>query len=133
MSELKMNKLEQDLLALIKPFKSAEAVDGGLRSEAQALLNFVDSIITSGQGESIDSELWHDYLNTTGRPEFLTSLDTPVARSQWADLMFGIVDASQYTLLTMMQQRVREHPVRALFRELNNGPSLWSYEQVLPT
>jgi len=30
----------------------------------------------------------------------------------------------------MMQQRVREHPGRALFRELNNGPSLWSYEQV---
>ena len=130
MSELKMNKLEQDLLALIKPFESVKAMDGELRDEAQALLSCVDNIMASGQSESIHKELWHDYLNTTGRPEFLTSLGSAEARSQWADLMFGIVDASQYTLLTMLQQRVREHPVRPLFRELNNRPSLWSYEQV---
>jgi len=130
MSESKMKKPEQNLLALIEPFISTENLDGELRSEAQALLSFVDGIISSGQVESISSEFWHDYLNITRRPEFLTSLDSAEARGQWADHMFRIVDASKYTLLTMLEQRVSEHPKRPLFREVDSGPSLWSYEQV---
>jgi len=125
-----MKNHERDLLALMKPFGTFESKDGGLFGEAQTLLAFVDSVLASGHGELISHGLWHDYLNITGRPNFLTSLDSPEARCQWADHMFRIVDASQYTLLTMLEQRIREHPERALFREADNGPSLWSYAQV---
>jgi long-chain acyl-CoA synthetase len=130
MSESKMNQLEQELTALIKPFISSGDLDRELRKEAHVLLSFVDSIISSGQGKDISQELWHNYLNITGRPKFLTSLDSAETCAQWADHMFRIVDASQYTLLTMMEQRIREHPERPLFREVDSGPSLWSYEQV---
>ena len=44
--------------------------------------------------------------------------------------MFHIVDASCYNLLNMLEQRVREHPERALFRELDKAVSLWSYSNV---
>ena len=130
MSESTMKNHERDLLALMKPFGTSEGKDGKLCGEAQTLLAFVDSVLESGHGELISRGLWHDYLNITGRPNFLTSLDSPEARCQWADHMFRIVDASQYTLLTMLEQRIREHPERTLFREADNGPSMWSYEQV---
>ena len=130
MPESTMKHHERDLLALMKPFGTSEGKDGDLCAEAQALLAFVDRALASGQGELISRGLWHDYLNITGRPNFLTSLESPEARCQWADHMFRIVDASQYTLLAMLEQRIGEHPGRALFREVDNGPSLWSYEQV---
>jgi len=130
MSESKINKPERDLLALMKPFRSYEAANTKLNSEARELLSFVEHIISSDQSESINPELWHEYLNITGRSEFLTRLDSPEVCSQWADHMFHIVDASQYTLLKLMEQRVGEHPERHLFRELDKQLSLWSYRQV---
>ena len=55
MSEPKMNQLEQELTALIKPFTPSGDPDRELRKEAHVLLSFVDSIISSGQGEGIIS------------------------------------------------------------------------------
>jgi len=130
MSEIKTNRLEQDLFALIEPFGSPGDVDAALQSEALMLLDFVDNIINSGEIESISQELWHNYLNITGRSKFLGNLGSPETCSQWADHMFRIVDATQYTLLTMLEQRVLEHPEHPLFRELDMQLSLWSYEQV---
>jgi len=125
-----MSKLEQDLLALTKPFLNSSAVDGALRKEATALLDFVKSVISAGQVGDIDAEVWHEYLNISSRPLCLTSLDSDEARSQWANLMFQIVDDTQYTLLTMLKQRVAEHADHPLFRELDKQQSLWSYTKV---
>ena len=130
MSESTMNKLETDLLALTKPFNPSEAEAGELKESAHRLLDFVGNIMASGQAGEIRNALWHDYLNITGRPVFLTKLASPEDCSKWADHMFHIVDDSKYTLLTMWEQRVQEHPRLPLFRELDKQLSLWSYEQV---
>ena len=84
----------------------------------------------SGQEELISRPVWHDYLNITRRPDFLSNLESHEARLQWADCMFRIVDLSRYTLRDMLEQRVNEHPQRLLFREVDNGHSQWSYQQV---
>ena len=130
MHESTMNTYESDLLTLMTPFLDAEDKKVNLQNEAQALLTLVDNLLKSDHAVNISQELWHNYLDITGRPNFLSSLDGPDPRLQWADHMFRIVDDSQYTLLDMIEQRVQKHPERALFREADNGPSLWSYEQV---
>ncbi len=130
MSQSKITNYEQDLLALMQPFRTTEGEDKALKDEARALLAFVESTIASGHSGRIAPDVWHDYLNMTGRSEFLTAIDSSEARYQWADLMFSIVDSSKYTLKTLFEQRVGEHPERLLFREADKGPSLWSYEQV---
>jgi len=130
MSRSKLNNHEQDLLALIHPFRTTNGEDKALKDKARALLDYVEDIVNSGSGNSINPELWHEYLNITGRSKFFTALDSSEACYQWADMMFGIVDSSKYTLQTMFEQRVEEHPERLLFREADKGSSLWSYEQV---
>ena len=132
MSQSTINNNEQDLLTLTQPFRITEGDDKTLKDEALTLLAFVEKIVGSGDSDSISPEVWHDYLNISGRPKFLTALDSLEARYHWADLMFAIVDSSKFTLQTMFEQRVEEHPDRHLFREADKGPSLWSYEQVLP-
>ena len=67
MSQSKINNHEQDLLALMQPFRTTEGQDNALKDEAQALLAFVDDVLTSGSNDSINNDLWHDYLDTTGR------------------------------------------------------------------
>ncbi|MCP4044381.1 MAG: AMP-binding protein, partial [Gammaproteobacteria bacterium] len=130
MSRQRINKNEQDLLALMQPFDVTESEDNVLNDEAQALLACVEKLVDSGQSEDISPKIWHDYLNISGRPGFLKGLESHKDCYRWADLMFGIVDSSKYTLQTMFEQRVEEHPERLLFREVDKGALLWSYEQV---
>ena len=128
-----MNHQEQELLSLIQPFEATAGENGALQDKAQDLVSFVDAALTSGDDGLIDKAVWHKYLDITGRPAFLGSLGSAEARNRWADQMFRIVESSQYTLLTMFEQRVGEHPQRPLFREANDSPSLWTYEQVFST
>lgn len=130
MSQSKLNKNEQDLLALMQPFNLAEGEDKSLHDEARSLLAFAESIVTSGQTGVIAPPIWHDYLNITGKTKFLKALDSRKDCYRTADLMFELVDSSNYTLQKMFEQRVHEHPKRLLFREAGKDALLWSYEQV---
>lgn len=130
MSGSKTSNTTQNFIALLEPFTHFEDVDRNLQNEARELLAFVENILASGQHDDIHQSLWHEFLDATGRPGFLGALESHEARCQWADCMFHIVDASHYNLLNMLEQRVREHPERALFRELDKAVSLWSYSNV---
>ena len=128
-----MNNQENELLSLIKPFEAPADNSDSLQTEARNLLDFVKAVLDAGDEGLINNGAWHKYLDITGRPAFLGSLDSAEARHHWADLMFRIVESAQYTLLTMFEQRVGEHPQRPLFRETEDNPSLWSYERVFST
>lgn len=121
---------EPELLSLMEPFRTAEEDDESLRIEAHSLLDLVGEILESGQEGQIEAQTWHDYLDTTRRPYFLAALESHEARLQWADIMFRIVDFSRYSLRNMFEQRVNDHPDRALFQEADKPDSQWTYAQV---
>jgi long-chain acyl-CoA synthetase len=121
---------ENELLEHLKPFRSPANQPGILQDEARSLLALVDAVLSSGDENTIDHAIWHDYLNLTGHPDFLCGLQSSEARQQWAEFMFRIVEFSGYNLLTMLEQRVAEHPDHSLFREANDLPSNWSYGRV---
>ncbi|RPJ72946.1 MAG: long-chain fatty acid--CoA ligase, partial [Acidobacteria bacterium] len=84
-----------------------------------------------GAGASVPATLWHRFLDATRRPRFLQSLPTRADRYRWAEAAFAGIRASHYTLATVLAQRVREHPGRALFQEPPSPAAvLWSYEAV---
>jgi long-subunit acyl-CoA synthetase (AMP-forming)/GNAT superfamily N-acetyltransferase len=130
MSETTIENLNDDLLALLKPFRTGEDAASEQQEEASAMLAFVNDILSTGREAHISRFVWHDYLDSTRRPAFLGSLPSPEARLQWADHMFRIVEFSHYSLRDMLEQRVREHPQHALFREADNPHAQWSYQQV---
>jgi long-subunit acyl-CoA synthetase (AMP-forming)/GNAT superfamily N-acetyltransferase len=126
-----MKTRDQDLLALLAPFKSQSGSRDQLAKESRALLEFVERIVETDGAAAIESDLWHEYLDITRRTRFLTSLGARELRHKWADLMFRIVDASDYSLLTMFEQRIAEHPDRTLLRDTGHDAlSVWSYSRV---
>jgi len=120
---------ELEILTHLDPFTFPPGQQLQKSAQAQGLLDVVHNILNSGQENLVSQAAWHNYLNTTRKPHFLASLATHEARLQWAELMFRIVDHSQYSLNSMFEQRVEEHPDRMLFREVSNGHSQWSYGQ----
>ncbi len=130
MPDIAIKNHERDLIALMESFGDFEEQDGERQIRAQKILDFVGNILDAGHEKLISRQLWHDYLDTTRQPDFLSSLGSAAVRLQWASHIFHIVDFSKYNLSNMWEQRVHEHPQRILFSEANNGHSQWSYQQV---
>jgi hypothetical protein len=130
MSVANPNNKEQELLSLMGPFMDTENQHTDLPDCAQTILTFVTGLLASEQNQQLAPEIWHEYLNITGKSEFLSSLGSTRARHQWAEQVFEIVDKSEYSLLKLFQQRVAEHPDRLLFSHADSQFARWSYRQV---
>lgn len=129
MSEIELNNNEQVLLDCLNPFKDIDTVPQDLTGKAVSLLAYVHELVSTKGTDQIRRSVWHEYLNISGKSKFLSSLDSTAARNQWADDMFELVDITQYSLSTLFEQRVGEHPQRALFRQLDTHNTQWSYAQ----
>ena len=130
MSTPTIEALENDLLLMLNPFRASKDTACVQQEQASALLSFVADILNAYPDTHINQSVWHDYLDVTRRPAFLGGLPSTEARMQWADLMFRIVEFSQYSLRDMFEQRVREHPQHALFKEADKPHAKWTYQQV---
>ncbi len=94
------------------------------------LLRHAESLLADPTASRLDPEVWHRYLDVTRRPNFLGQLPDRASRTRWAETTFQAILNSGYTLETMMDQRVRDHPERLLFRDLGLGEDgAWNYAQ----
>ena len=94
------------------------------------LLNTAEQQLSAGASDDTDPTIWHDFLYSTGVPDFLEYLPDRVIRERWADLAFRAIERSSYSLLTMLQQRVAAHPERILFCEAREASQASTYAQV---
>ena len=69
-----MKGCASDLNSLIRPFTGSESSPGALSDEARALLSLVADLHSSGKGAEISRDTWHEFLDVTGRPDFLGAL-----------------------------------------------------------
>jgi long-chain acyl-CoA synthetase len=74
---------------------------------------------------------WHRYLDLTGDPAFLRSLPDRAVREAWAETAFGAIRASNYSLRTMLEQRVRSHGDRVFLEDRREREApCWSFGEV---
>lgn len=100
----------------------------GLSSE---ILNEAESYLSQNTPDVFQKEFWHQFLNITKKPLFLTSLASDEERKRWAEVAFNIIRLTNYTFRDMMTQRVEEHPARVLFKDMSGSvPVDWTYEQI---
>jgi long-chain acyl-CoA synthetase len=103
----------------------------GSEDAAVQLLAAVESMLASGRIGEIPDEVWHRYLDETRRTVFLQALPDDEARNRWAETTFSVIRAAEYGFATLLDQRVREHPERTLFQEMEAGePLRWSYDVI---
>ncbi len=107
-------RLAQELLAA----GSATARSSGPESDA-------------GPEQTVPAAVWHEYLDLTGSPEFLTALPDREARERWARTAFQAIRLSNYSLRTMLDQRVLSHGDRILLEDLREPDTpYWTYAEV---
>ena len=105
--------------------------DLGSTDAAMGLLATVEEILASGSTADTPDAVWHRYLDETRRTVFLQALPDDEARNRWAETTFPLIRSTEYGFETLLDQRVREHPDRTLFQEMEAGDSLrWSYEVI---
>ena len=116
--------------ALSNALNLLPADDGETPPESEAALAVVKAAEQSLGAAGIPAETWHRYLDLTRRREFLLSLPDADARRRWAETTFGAIRASEYSLATLLSQRVATHPER-IFLQGSPRPEApgWTYAQ----
>ena len=90
-----------------------------------------ESIIESGKTEKFPREFWLDFLNITKQSAFLKALCSMELRNRWVEIVFILLQKTNYTLRDMIIQRVVSHPNRILFKDMSTPTTIdWTYEQI---
>ena len=107
---------------------------GGSASQgilSDRIIEEMETIIRTGQLPSLERVFCLEFLNVTRKPEFLKSLISKEKLDRWSEIVFSILQYTDYSLKDMMIQRVEEHPHRILFKDMTpTVPVDWSYEQI---
>ncbi len=123
-SEIKSKSDLQDLLQQIS-FVSDEAFEGDVDLLLQQMIRFMHS------KQKLNREDLIRFLESTSRKEFLQKLSGAEKRFQWADLVFEILQQTDYGLKDMMLNRVEEHPNKTLFMNMMEGKKEnYTYRQI---
>lgn len=98
---------------------------------AGRLITGVEKLIASNNTGSEDRVTWMNFLHTTRRSEFLLALGNDELRRRWTEVVFTILQQTNYTLRDLLRHVSETHPKRILFRDLTHEPSIdWTYDQI---
>jgi len=120
-----------DLELLLQNWKAVAHTGQKSPDVAGQLLKQAEHLVSGQQLNLISRETWLKVLDNTKKPLFLQSLQTDEERKRWADLVFAILQHTNYTLRDMMEQRVAEHPAHILFKDISSAGTVdWTYDQI---
>jgi long-chain acyl-CoA synthetase len=116
---------------LLADWKSHEREELHIKEMAKKILISVEDILAFDNGVSFDPGLWHEYLDISGKTDYLLALQDREERYRWAETAFKAIRVSNYSLKTMFDQRVSGTPQRTLFRDITGTmASQWNYRQI---
>lgn len=112
-------------------WKDTHPNPGLLSTEAIGLLKEAEQGIASGNLHRFSREEWLDFIDTTRQPSYLQALGSTEMRFRWTEMIFRIIQQTNYSLNDMLRQRVAKHPDRVLFCDLSrSGKVEWTYSQI---
>lgn len=81
--------------------------------------------------EPLPAAFWHRWLDVTRRSPYLRALAGRAERHRWADVAVEALVVSDYTLATLLDQRVLEHPDHVCLQAAPDSQApRWSYRAV---
>ncbi len=100
-------------------------------TNAQEVLDAVKKILNSKNIKLLNNNYWYQFLNLSGRPEFLTALTDEDERNEWAECVFKIIQHTAFSLKDLFDLRVVELGEHILFQDMSSKPAgFWTYTQI---
>ena len=122
---------ESTMEKLLQEWRNRETNAERSTSLAEKMLRQGLNACEQGDFESNSREVWMEFLDLTGRNNFLSALPSPESRNQWTEVVCAIIRHLDYGLLELMEQRVAAHPHLTLFKDqISTRPVEWSYDQI---
>ena len=117
--------------SLLTLWKQGQSDNQSANKLANSLVDETEAILKSNNADQLPRAWWLDLIDTTRHPDFLQALASEEARNRWAEMVFLVIQNTNYSLLDMIRQRVSSHPGRVMFRDLSSqGFVEWTYEQI---
>ncbi|MEI6898302.1 MAG: AMP-binding protein, partial [Bacteroidota bacterium] len=120
-----------DLESLYQDWKNSilNSSEGTLLAE-KILLAF-ENVISEKRISYYSTEVVYEFLNYSSKSAFLLALQTDEMRKRWSEVVFKLLQYTNYSLHDLLLQRVTEHPDRILFRDMIGAVSTdWTYKQI---
>ncbi len=118
------------LESLLEQWQTIRNPDINSHQLALKIIEETENIFASNQEDSLKQTFWFDWLNLTKKTVFLQALGTHTDRIRWSEVVFRIIQSTNYNLKDMMEQRVAEHPNHVLFKDMSSATAIdWNYEQ----
>ncbi len=119
------------LESLLEEWKLRKKPHGDDPLLAMKITEAAEDIFAMGQQHTLRTQSWFEFLEITRKSKFLGALPTLEKRSKWADVVFHILQHTNYDLRDMMEQRVAEHPNHVLFKDMSSAVAVdWTYDQI---
>ncbi|MCX6306141.1 MAG: GNAT family N-acetyltransferase [Bacteroidetes bacterium] len=120
-----------ELESLLEEWKSNVHSGTKSRQAALSLLAEAEKAFTMNQEKLVPEPLWLVFLDITKNVDFLQALETDAARKRWTEVVFCIIQHTNYGLRDMMEQRVLQNPNHVLFKDMSTAVAIdWTYEQI---
>jgi long-subunit acyl-CoA synthetase (AMP-forming)/predicted GNAT family acetyltransferase len=104
------------------------------KNDHQAALQIIEEaerVFSKNQQNAHPPLFWFNFLEMTKNPVFLKALETDDWRTRWTEIVFRIIQFTNYGLRQMMEQRVAKHPNHILFKDMSSAVAIdWTYEQI---
>jgi long-subunit acyl-CoA synthetase (AMP-forming) len=124
-----LNIKAEELAEKLEDWSEEEKVEARGAVASALLLCAEEALQENFRGEQSES-LWRSWLEITGRPGFLTDLDS-AERLRWSETCFTAIRRGHYSLEAMLDQRAEERGDQVFLQEWRYGnPVGWSYEQI---
>ncbi len=116
---------------LLQEWRGSGANAGRSAALPEKMLLQASKALEQGKLDSLPRQVWMEFLDLTGRTNFLSALPSPASRYQWTEVVCAVIRHLDYGLLDLMEQRVAEHPHLTLFKDqISTRPVEWSYDQI---
>ncbi len=117
----------KSIASYTKKFINNELVD----VDNNLLIEEIEILLNNQKLHLVDNDDWHKFLDKTSRVEFLTQIKSNKYRTRWAEIVFKIIQHSEFSLNKMFSQRVDELPGKILFQDWSDSSPLdWTYERI---
>ncbi len=120
-----------ELASLLEKWRTAGILSAENENIPLEIVIAAENAVSAASEQKDSEKSLKEFLNLTRKPKFLQALKTPEIRNRWSEVVFKVLQATNFTLRDMMAQRVEEHPHKVLFKDMSSAFSIdWTYEQI---